>query len=90
MRNPVQRITAICDALVNNSATPAQIARVGVALAARFGRVGEYNIADNQGKATIATQCVRRVLLDIVREYEGSAAAATASATAEGAFPETP
>ena len=94
MATEEQRVTAICDALVNQASTPAQRNRLGTALATEAGRLAEYQAATNAAKARIFLDVTRRLFLNIVRSTEATSAAnsaaVAAAANAEASLPETP
>lgn len=90
MPTKTQRIKAVADALLNTTATNAQINKLGQALAARMGRLDEYTAADAAGKASIAIEELRRHLLGMIREYDALVAARAAETAADSEFPETP
>ncbi|GAB3744759.1 hypothetical protein [Lysobacter olei] len=88
MATKTQRIKAVADALLNTTATNAKIDRLGRALAARMGRIEEYEAADAAGKASIAVEELRRHLVGMVREYDEIMAARAANG-ADAEFAET-
>lgn len=90
MPTKTQRLKAVADALLNTTATTAQIGKLGQALAARMGRLDEYTTADNAGKASIAIEELRRHLLGMIREHDSRIAATAAETTTDNEFPETP
>lgn len=90
MATAEQRVTAIADAVVNGPATTDQKNRMGAALAWRAGRRAEYESANMAGKATMAAQLARALIVGIVREAEAGAAAEPAGNAAAAAFPEAP
>lgn len=90
MPTKTQRIKAVADALLNTTATNAQIDKLGRALAARMGRLDEYNATDAAGKVSIAIEELRRHLLGMIREYDALIAARAAESAADSEFPETP
>jgi hypothetical protein len=90
----IQRGQTIGNALINGTATLAQLDRLGKALAYREARETEYLAGDNNVKAQIYVEAFRAFCLRALREYEGAQAVTTAKATAEAAidtdFPEVP
>ena len=94
MATQVQRAQAICDALLNAPATPAQIDRLGRALATAEARLAEYEPATAAQKAAFVVAHFRNYALSAVRGVEqgsavNTAIASTAADVASG-FPETP
>lgn len=94
MATDLQRVQAICDGLVNQVATQAQIGRLGAAMATQAGRLAEYQAASNAGKSRIFLDVLRAFCLNTIKSTEAAsaaqAAANTASADAETSLPETP
>lgn len=78
MATYVQRIQAIGDALINGSATPTQLQRIGEALAMHGSAHAEYLAATNAGKAEIAVRELRKTLLAIIKNAESAEAVRSA------------
>lgn len=94
MATNLQRMQAIANALINGTATPAQLGRLGEALAKHGSAYAEYVAADNAGKAGIALREMRRLLLGVIKAAETSEAvqqaASDAGAAVDADFPEAP
>lgn len=92
MATYLQRGQAIGNALINGTATPAQLNRLGRALAYREARLTEYDAGDNNAKAEIYVAAFRSYCLQALSEFEGyeaaQAAAAAAGSQVEADFPE--
>ena len=84
MATNAQRWNAICDALVNGTATDGQKLRLGRAVAARDGMLEQFDEATNGQKVGIAGQSMRRLALNMVRGFEGESAGSAAHAAAVG------
>lgn len=82
MATNLQRWTAICDAIVNGTATDNQKLRLGRALANKDGLLEEFDAGTNSQKLTIAVQCARRHVINLVRAFESDGAGVAASAAA--------
>lgn len=82
MATNLQRWNAICDALVNGAATDAQKLRLGRAVAARYGLIGQFDSGTDAQKLELSVQGIRRMALNLVRDFEGSEAAEAAHAAA--------
>lgn len=94
MATYIQRGQSIGNALVNGVATLTQLDRLGRALAWREARLTEYDAGDNNIKAMIYVQAFRSFCLQVLREFEGRAAALAAQDAASDQvdtdFPEAP
>lgn len=94
MATPEQRVQAICDGLLNQVATNAQKDRLGTALAAQSGRLGEYQSGTVTQKARIFLDCMRAFAINTIKSTEAAsaaqAAAASAASNAETSLPESP
>lgn len=94
MATYVQRAQAIGNALVNGTATPAQIDRLGRALANGAARLAEYDAATNAQKAGFLVAEVRRHILGVIKQFEAEdavrAATTVANTTTDADFSETP
>lgn len=94
MATEIQRVQAICDGLINQAATAAQITRLGTALATQSDRLVEYQSGTNQQKARIFLDAIRDFCNNTVKATRAaSAAQAAAEAEAEdpsNTLPETP
>lgn len=84
MATNLQRWTAICDALVNGTATDAQKLRLGRAVASRDGMLEQFDTGTNAQKLEISVQGVRRMALNLVRAFEGEQAGTAAHTAAVG------
>lgn len=94
MATYLQRGQAIGNALINGTATPEQLNRLGMALANREARLQEYLNGDNAKKAEIYVEAFRQFCLRALREYEGreaaQAAQQAAASTVDTDFSEAP
>jgi hypothetical protein len=94
MATHVQRVQTICDALINNIATSAQINHLGRDLAFQAGVLSEYNAMTNTQKAEFFIQRIRKILIQLVKHYDEYVAAQTAvsnvGASVDAEFIETP
>ena len=94
MATEIQRVQSICDGLVNQAATQAQISRLGVALATQSGVLAEYQAGNNAQKARIFLDAMRSFCINTVKATEatsaGQAAAETAANSAATSLPEAP
>lgn len=92
MATPVQRVQAICDAIINATATPEQIDHLGRSIASASGTLPAYLAMTGGQRAAFIVQHVRQYLVGIVRHQESQVAAATAATQAasgvDAAFPE--
>lgn len=90
----IQRGQSIGNALINGTATLAQLDRLGRALAYREARLQEYLDGDNAKKAEIYVTAFRNWCLSAMREFEGQdaavAARTAAAADVDTGFPEAP
>lgn len=94
MPTEIQRVQAICNAIVNGTATQAQMDRLGQAAAISLGRLSEYQAGTNTQKARITLDWIRADCINTIKSTEASAAATAAAnaaaASADGALPESP
>lgn len=94
MATETQRVQAICDGLLNQSATTGQIDRLGIALASQAGLVNEYQGGTVTQKARIFLDSIRAFCINTVKAREASeaaqAAALSAANSAESSLPESP
>lgn len=94
MATEIQRVQSICDGLMNQVATAAQINRLSTALATQAGRLAEYQAATATGKARIFLDAMRAFGINTIKSTEASsaaqAAADTAAASAANSLPEVP
>lgn len=79
MATNAQRAQAYADALLNRTATAAEVDRLGQALARNAGRGAEYQAATAGAKAAILIACARANDIAIVKSTEAQAAAQTAA-----------
>lgn len=82
-----ERYTAICNALVNGVATPAQKNKLGLAFARRDLREAEYNAATTAQKTSFALQKTYDLVTGVIRNTAADAAAAAARDAAYSAPP---
>lgn len=82
--NP-QRVQSIGDALLNKTATQAQLDHLGRALAYENGTFADYQAATAAGKYDLTIAAIRAHLINPVRAYDAATAAQTASASADAA-----
>jgi hypothetical protein len=85
MATNLQRWTAICDALVNGTATDAQKLRLGRAVAWKDGRLEEFDAGTNAQKLEISVHGIQRLAVNLVRVFEGESAGSAAHAAAVAA-----
>lgn len=78
MATKLQRGKAIADAIINGTATNAQLNRLGRAMAFRTMRVAEYDAANAAGKADILIDGLRIICLQLIQERESIDAIETA------------
>lgn len=81
MATRIQRTQAICDALLNRTATPAELDRIASAIADSAGRLGEYVAGTSAEKAAIFLQVVRKWFLDQIKSKEAAQAVKAAEVT---------
>ena len=74
-----QRAQSYADALLNKTATQAQVDRIGTALARRGNRFTEYQAATAAMKAQILIEEARKLVINIVMDTEARAAAQAAA-----------
>ena len=85
MATYLQRGQAIGNALINGTATPAQLNRLGRALAYREARLTEYDAGTNDDKAAIFVLSFRAFCIEALQNFEGLEAADDARQAAAGA-----
>lgn len=94
MATYIQRGQSIGNALINGTATYAQLDRLGKALAYRSGQLDAYLVGDNNTKAQLYVAAFREFCIGALKEYEASEAVVQASDNAAVAvdndFPEAP
>lgn len=94
MASFAQRAQAIGDALVNGTATAAQINHLGQALAHQAGMLGEYNNMTQGQRAEFVVSRIRSMNIGLVKQYDeyvaAQAARASAAAAVDVEFTETP
>lgn len=90
----IERGQAIGNALINGTATLAQLDRLGKALAHAEAREAEYLASNNAGKAQIYVEAFRAYCIRVLKEYEQqqavASAKAAAAATVDTDFPQAP
>lgn len=90
----VQRAQAIVDALINNTATSAQINHLGQALAHQSSTLDDYNNMTQEQKATFLISRMRSINIGLIKQYDeyvaSLAARAPVSEAVETEFQETP
>lgn len=79
MATYVQRSQSYVDALLNKSATPTQVDRVGTALARTANRISEYQAGTSAVKAQILMEEARNFIINMVMDTEARAAAQAAA-----------
>jgi hypothetical protein len=84
-----ERAIAIANALVNGTASAPLRNRLGMALAIWRARGPEYEAGNASEKSQIAIECMRDVLIGIVKHTEGTDASNTAQAIVEADFAQT-
>lgn len=78
----VQRWQSIGDALLNAVASVSQLNRLAEAVCYSQSRLAEYRAAGtNALKSEIAMQCLRAVLLGLIKNFEGETAISAARAS---------
>lgn len=82
MATSAQRAQAYVDALLNRTATQAEVNRVGTAYARNSGRYAEYQEATANGKAAILIACARAMVVGVVKATEAQEAAQAAANSA--------
>lgn len=82
MATYLQRGQAIGDALINGTATPAQLDRLGTALAANTGQLAAYQTGTNAVKAAIYVAAFRAWVLGQIQLYESKQAVTVAGQNA--------
>lgn len=85
MATNAERAQAIGNALLNATATPSQLNRLGEALASAAARLSEYNEGTNSEKAGILVEELRRRLIALIRMYEEQTAVDEARTTVQTA-----
>lgn len=94
MATNIQRGQAIGNALINGTATLAQLDRLGRALAYREAQLQTYENSDNDGKASIFIEAFRSFCIRALKDYESLAAEQAAKEAAaskvETDFPQAP
>ena len=90
MATYAQRAQGIANAIVNGTATLAQIDRIGTAIAANQARAEEYAALTSAGRAEFLVRYFRDTTLAIVRAADMQAAMATAQSSAASDLPEAP
>lgn len=79
----VQRWQSVGDALLNTVASVTQLGRLATAVCFHQGRLADYIAAPtNAAKAEVAVQCLRSLLLAVVKNYESEAAVMSARQSA--------
>lgn len=94
MATNIQRWQAIGDALLNRSATAAQLSKLGLAIASKGPAMDEYMGLTSNAKAGYALAHLRRHMLSMAKEYYRAAAVTQAvdntSASIDAEFAEAP
>lgn len=90
MATYVQRAQAIGDALINGTATPTQIDRLGVAFARQSGNAAHYASLTSAAKAEFLVKAVRANLIAVVTSADVNHAAQAAASSATTDLPENP
>lgn len=78
MATNIQRWQSIGDALLNRTATAAQLTRLGLAIAKQGPDIAAYNAMSSSEKAGYVLAYLRRHLLNLVKESEAATAVAAA------------
>jgi hypothetical protein len=79
---PTQRAQMIGDALLNRTATQAELNRLGTALATNSNALDAYTAMDATQKANYLVQRFRTFAVSNVQKLDGETAAASATSTA--------
>lgn len=87
MVTEIQRVQAICDGLINQTATASQITRLGTALATQSDKLAEYQSGTNTQKARIFLDCLRDFCSNTIKATR-AASAAQAAADSEASNPD--
>lgn len=74
----IQRGQSIGDALLNAVASLGQLDRLGRALAYHFGRLAEYDAANNAGKAQIYVESLFKLCVQMIKHFESAMDSKTA------------
>lgn len=82
MATNIQRWQAICDALLNKTSTQAQSSRLARALCEQYGSVFAYDEANNDVKARLALDMLRKLAINCVKSTESTQAASLAALSA--------
>lgn len=82
MATNVQRWQAICDALLNKTATAGQADRLAKSLCEQDGMGAQYTAGTNEVKAGLALARIRNYAINTVKSTEASAAASVAAIAA--------
>jgi hypothetical protein len=82
MATNAQRVQAIGDALINGTATQAQLSRLGRALAYSEARLAEFDAATPAQQAGILLACLLTQCKARLKDLESQEAVASAKATA--------
>lgn len=82
MATNVQRWQAICDGIMNKTATPTQADRLGKALCEQDGFGSAYAAGTNDVKAGLALARIRNYAINTVKSVEAGAAAQAAALSA--------
>jgi hypothetical protein len=85
MSSYAARIQAIGDAILNKTATQAQLDHLGRALASAVSMDAEYAAMTQGEKATFAVERVRTILVGLVKRYDALTASADAASSATAA-----